>query len=274
MPLVYLGLGAVALALLSGFFVAWLGGGSQLIGIAVALVGFLAFLSGVGWLAWSIAQRTPIETRPGGIGLVAIALAGVVLMVVGALYPSPEENGSPAPSPTPLPSVVAAPADATLSPTSTPSGPAPSSSTNDRPEPTLASFADVGAEIFLLIVSSDLTVGPNSFFFEIVDELLQPSAVPEAKATFVFLETTPFQPGVSASASYMKWASREAGIYVADVSFDRPGRWGVIVEISRDDGTVAAGRAAFLVGGLDSATASPSTSTSSLPVVKTRGPSG
>lgn len=49
----------------------------------LVILGFLAFAVGVGWFAWTVARRQPIEQFPGGAGLLAMAILGLIVLLVG-----------------------------------------------------------------------------------------------------------------------------------------------------------------------------------------------
>ena len=49
------------------------------------------------------------------------------------------------------------------------------------------------------------------------------------------------------TAKFVEWPGGTAGVYVSNVSFDRPGRWGALVGIVFLDGTDQIGQAGFLV---------------------------
>ena len=99
----------------------------------------------------------------------------------------------------------------------------------------------------VVVASTDLAVGPNRFVFGILDSASKPLRVPEVKATFVYLDTTPPEPGPPAIAKFVRWPGGRAGVYVANVSFDLPGRWGVLVGIVLPDGTDQIGQSGFVV---------------------------
>ena len=99
----------------------------------------------------------------------------------------------------------------------------------------------------MVVASTDLTVGSNRFVFGVLDSESAPVRVPEAKVTFVYLETAPPQAGPVAMARFVEWPAGRAGVYVADVSYDLPGRWGVIVAATDPDGTLYVGQAGFVV---------------------------
>lgn len=83
-----LGLGSLALAFLVGTSIAILGRGSQLVSTFLTFGGFLVFAIGLVWFSLTVLLDRPVKGRPGGFGLLALALGGLLLMVVGMLYPT------------------------------------------------------------------------------------------------------------------------------------------------------------------------------------------
>ena len=115
------------------------------------------------------------------------------------------------------------------------------------PEPTPTATLTPVPSTTVIVASTDLAVGPNRFVFGILDSASNPIRVPEVKATFMYLDTTPPQPGPPAIARFVQWPGGRAGVYVANASFDRPGRWGTLVGIVLPDGTDRIGQAGFVV---------------------------
>jgi hypothetical protein len=107
--------------------------------------------------------------------------------------------------------------------------------------------ASGGGGLTVVLASSDLAVGPNRFVFGVLDNASSPIRTPEARVTFLYLESTPYQERAQASARFVKWPAAAAGVYVADVAFDRDGRWGAVVKVTGQDGTASSSQTAFLV---------------------------
>ncbi len=121
-------------------------------------------------------------------------------------------------------------------------------STTAEPTPTSTSVPEAApADVRVVVAASDLAVGPNRFTFGILDSASSPIRVPEATTTFVYLDSTPQQVSANAKARFVRWPSGRAGVYVASVSFDQAGRWGLVVEFAGEDGTAQEGRAGFVV---------------------------
>ena len=102
-------------------------------------------------------------------------------------------------------------------------------------------------QVRVALAVTDIAVGPNRFAFGILDRNSEPVRVLEAKVSFLYLETYPFELRGQATASFVEWPGGNAGVYSTDVSFDKAGRWGAIVEVTRPDGTVAVGQPGFVV---------------------------
>ena len=59
----------------------------------LVILGFLAFAVGVIWFAWTVVRKRPIEQFPGGAGLLALAILGLIALLIGIGIrpePSPE----------------------------------------------------------------------------------------------------------------------------------------------------------------------------------------
>ena len=99
----------------------------------------------------------------------------------------------------------------------------------------------------MALASSDLAIGENRFAFGILDSALSPVRVPEATTTFVYLDSTPQRVRANAKAEFIRWPAGRTGVYVANVSFDRSGRWGLVVEFMGEDDALRVGRVGFVV---------------------------
>ena len=68
--------------------------------VFLVVVGFLAFAVGVAWFALTVVRRRPIESFPGGAGLLALAIIGLIVLLIGLAArpgPAPEtEEAAPA----------------------------------------------------------------------------------------------------------------------------------------------------------------------------------
>ena len=132
------------------------------------------------------------------------------------------------PSPTPLPSSTIDPSPVT--------SPAP-----------VATGGVAAGRVQVIVASTDLTLGTNRFVFGVLDRDLNPVRVAEAKASFIYLDATPQKVVSQINASFTQWPSSKAGVYVAHVSFDQSGRWGVIVQVEEERGVSSVGQSGFLV---------------------------
>ena len=120
-------------------------------------------------------------------------------------------------------------------------------STTPEPSPTPSPTpaAEVG-DLTVVLASTDVAVGPNRLVFGVLDSA-SPIRVPEARVSVLYLETTPFELVAQAAARFIRWPAGAAGVYVTSVSFDRDGRWGIIVEVTGEGGKVRRGQAGLLV---------------------------
>jgi hypothetical protein len=62
----------------------------------LVILGFLAFAVGFIWFAWTVVRKRPIEQFPGGAGLLALAILGLIVLLIGIgirpeAAPEPEE---------------------------------------------------------------------------------------------------------------------------------------------------------------------------------------
>ena len=103
-------------------------------------------------------------------------------------------------------------------------------------------------EVNLGLATVDLGVGINRFAFGIIDSNSKPVRVQTAKATFMYIATTPFEVRAIATANFSSWPTGQAGVYVVkEVHLDQEGRWGLLVEVEADDGIVEVGQLGFEV---------------------------
>ena len=101
-------------------------------------------------------------------------------------------------------------------------------------------------EVRLGLATVDLGVGPNRFAFGVRGADSQPVRTPTALATFMFIESTPYEVRAQAEASFVTWPTGRAGVYVVDgVELDKAGRWGLVVEVEMEAGVIAVGQLGF-----------------------------
>ena len=149
------------------------------------------------------------------------AAASVSLVVSGIVMAACSSDAGPASPPTAAPT-AAAPPGAT---------PAPS-----------AGLPEVG----LGLATIDLGVGLNRVAFGIRGADSKPVRAPTALATFMFIESTPYEVRAQAQASFVTWPTGRAGVYVVDgVELNKAGRWGLVVEVETEDGAIAVGQLGF-----------------------------
>ena len=152
----------------------------------------------------------------GAAASVSLVVSGIVMAAC-----SSEPEPTPASPPTAAPT-AAAPPGAT---------PAPS-----------AGLPEVG----LGLATIDLGVGLNRVAFGIRGADSKPVRAPTALATFIFIESTPYEVRAQAQASFVTWPTGRAGVYVVDgVELNKAGRWGLVVEVETEDGAIAVGQLGF-----------------------------
>ena len=148
----------------------------------------------------------------------------VALVLFGSSIAGCSSEPEPTPSPT-VPPTAAAPAAA---PTTAPAG---------GPQ-----------EVHLGLATVDLGVGLNRFAFGVRGAGSKPVRTPNALATFMFIESTPYEVRAQAEAAFVTWPTGRAGVYVVDgVDLDKAGRWGLVVEVETEDGAIAVGQLGFEV---------------------------
>ena len=95
------------------------------------------------------------------------------------------------------------------------------------------------AKTIVGMASTDLAVGDNRVVFGVIvqgqgalrDEQVQVK-------TFFLTASGPEGPKQTAPATFQQWPGGAGGAYVANLSFDRPGEWGLGIEASRPGGAV------------------------------------
>ena len=109
--------------------------------------------------------------------------------------------------------------------------------TRQTAQPTAQSTA--AAKTIVGMASTDLAVGDNRVVFGVIvqgqgalrDEQVQVK-------TFYLTASGPEGPKQTASASFQRWPGGAGGAYVANLSFDKPGEWGLGVEATRPDASL------------------------------------
>ena len=114
--------------------------------------------------------------------------------------------------------------------------------------PTVAPAAQAQTgDAVVALATTDLGVGPNRLAFGIIGSDLQPIRAPEAELVLVYLDADPAVPASAGTARFVQWPTGGSGVYVAEVSFDRAGRWGVIANVTGEDGKTIPAQAGFIV---------------------------
>ena len=108
------------------------------------------------------------------------------------------------------------------------------------PQPTQPTAqATAAAKTIVGMASTDLAVGDNRVVFGVIvqgegalrDERVQVK-------TFYLTASGPEGPKQTAPATFQPWPGGAGGAYVANLSFDRSGEWGLGIEASRPDGSL------------------------------------
>jgi hypothetical protein len=193
-------------------------------GAVMALLGGPAGTGRWNWSNASSKQSVEVIKLAAGIArraIIGLALAATLIATLAACASTSE----PPLTQTPVPTESAIPA-ATV----------PAAQTGDA------------GEVRVVLASGDLAVGGNRFAFGVLDGDSRPIRVPAAGATFMFLDVNPAEVRAQARARFIDWPSGRAGVYVIDsVPFDRSGRWGLIVEVTTEDGADHVGQVGFIV---------------------------
>ena len=152
------------------------------------------------------------------------AAAAISLVVSGTAMAACSSDAGPESPPTAAP-IATAP--------STPGDPTPAAAAGPQ-------------EVGLGLATVDLGVGLNRLAFGVRGGDSKPVRTPTALATFMFIESTPYEVRAQAEASFVTWPTGRAGVYVVDgVNLDKAGRWGLVVEVETEDGAIAVGQLGF-----------------------------
>lgn len=113
-----------------------------------------------------------------------------------------------------------------------------------RPTATDTHSSNDPVELHIVLASTDISVGRNRIAFGLIDR--QTSAVRDALvvvSTFFLADDGPQGPKETVDALFRKWPVGQAGIYTVEVNFDRPGTWGLGVEVTTAYGSPGTGSA-------------------------------
>ena len=127
-----------------------------------------------------------------------------------------------------------------------PASPIPAAPTAAAPSAPTPGAASGPPEVRLGLATVDIGVGLNRFAFGVRGQDSKPIRTPAALATFMYIESTPYEVRAQAQASFVTWPTGRAGVYVVEgVDLDKAGRWGLVVEVETEDGAVAVGQLGF-----------------------------
>lgn len=115
-------------------------------------------------------------------------------------------------------------------------------------EPSAASPGASGGPVILpLLVSAEITKGPNRFLFSLTDRQNALIAAPDVKVHLLFydVDTDPDTVVFEADARFFWSIEDTAGLYAASVDFPKAGRWGTRFEATFPDGRTEVVRADY-----------------------------
>ena len=122
---------------------------------------------------------------------------------------------------------------------------------SERSAPSLSAAASEaptgGPEILPLLVSAEITQGPNRFLFSLTDRQNALIAAPDVKVHLKFYNVDDAENTVVFEADGRFFWSVEdvSGLYVAKIDFPEAGRWGTRFEATFPDGTTKVVRADY-----------------------------
>ena len=125
------------------------------------------------------------------------------------------------------------------------------SSTSSPPPSSADASASAGAsggpEILPLLVSAEITKGPNRFLFSLTDRQNALIAAPDVKVHLLFYDVdTASDKVVFEEDARFFWSIEDtAGLYAASVDFPKAGRWGTRFEATFPDGQTKVVRADY-----------------------------
>lgn len=125
------------------------------------------------------------------------------------------------------------------------------SSTSSAPpsvaEPSASAGAGGGPEILPLLVSAEITKGPNRFLFSLTDRQNALIAAPGVNVHLLFydVDADPDKVVFEEDARFFWSIENTAGLYAASVDFPKAGRWGTRFEATFPDGQTKVVRADY-----------------------------
>ena len=133
--------------------------------------------------------------------------------------------------------------------TSEPAAEAPEPSAAPQSPPTPPTPSTKDPEIAVGLASSDLAVGDNRVAFGLRDPVRGAiKGAPVRVQTFFLSDAGPQGPKQTVDAAFQEWPGGFGGIYVAQLSFDQPGDWGLGILLLQPDGTTVQVSAVVPVG--------------------------
>ena len=93
------------------------------------------------------------------------------------------------------------------------------------------------ASLQVALASTDLSVGRNRVVFALIDPQSGPIRGANVQVTTYFLSSGGQEGPIEAvNAVFQEWPVRPSGIYTVELTFDRPGNWGLVAEAIDADG--------------------------------------
>ena len=108
------------------------------------------------------------------------------------------------------------------------SQPNPVSSEITEPAP------DPITKIRIVPAVSDIAVGRNRFAFGILENSSPIRFKEQIHVSFIYLEATDSRHHIGKTASFVEWPSGAAGVYVTEIEFNEPGKWGITFNITEN----------------------------------------
>ena len=97
-------------------------------------------------------------------------------------------------------------------------------------------------ELSLLVISTDLSVGPNRLAFALLDGDSGPVTTPDAEVSIYFPTEPQDEPKAVVKARFRRWPLAGLGVYTTLVHFDRAGTWGIRTTVTEPDGSTRLGQ--------------------------------
>ena len=114
------------------------------------------------------------------------------------------------------------------------------------------SASDARGEVQAIVISSDLSVGPNRLVFSVLEKDSGPVKAESASIVFYYLgELTEAEvagePRQIGSARFRQWPLGDLGVYTAQVDLGRAGNWRLEAVVTPSGGETIRGRGGFVV---------------------------